>query len=146
MARTRTQLIRNMRIALIVVVAAIIIIYAVWRSLAYARGPKIEIFQPVNGSTAASSTIEIVGRADRVTSLTVDGSPISFDEQGGFRDAVIVFPGVNMVALDAADQFHRTAQVELEIFGDTDLPEAATGTAPRATIATSTATTSAGRG
>ena len=112
---TRTQFIRLLKLGIIILVAIAIISYAAWRSLAYARGPAIIIFQPENGSTAASSTIDIVGRADRVNSLTIDGMPISLDQQGNFRETVIVFPGANMITIGAKDQFGRATEKQIEV-------------------------------
>ena len=112
---TRTQLIRYLKIGIIVIAALIIIGYGAWRSLDYARGPVITIFQPVNGSMAASSTIDILGRANRVNSLTINGMSVSLDEQGNFKETVVVFPGVNMITLEAMDQFGRSTEKLLEV-------------------------------
>jgi hypothetical protein len=115
MQMTRTQYIRMLKLGAIVLAALVIIGYAAWRSLNYARGPEIEIFQPENGSTAASSTIDIIGRADRVNSLMVDGRSISLDQQGSFKDTLVVFPGVNIIAFDATDQFGRSTEKQIEV-------------------------------
>ena len=112
---TRTQLIRYLKIGIIIVAALIIVGYGAWRSLDYARGPAITIFQPVNGSMAASSAIDILGRADRVNSLTINGMSVSLDEQGNFKETVVVFPGVNMITLEAMDQFGRSTEKLLEV-------------------------------
>ena len=112
---TRTQLIRNLKIGIIVLAALIIASYGAWRSLDYARGPAITIFQPVNGSAMSSSTMDIIGRADRINSLTINGQAISLDEQGNFKETVIVFPGVNMITLSASDQFGRATEKLLEV-------------------------------
>ena len=112
---TRTQYIRYIKIGIIAIAVLIIVSYGAWRSLDYARGPAITIFQPVNGSTAASSTIDILGRADRVNSLTINGSPISLDESGNFKETLIVFPGVNMITLSAKDQFGRATEKQIEL-------------------------------
>ena len=112
---TRTQYIRYIKIGIIIVAALIIVGYGAWRSLDYARGPAITIFQPVNGSTAASSTIDILGRAVRVNDLTVNGMSVSLDEQGDFKETVIVFPGVNVITLAAKDQFGRAVEKQIEV-------------------------------
>jgi hypothetical protein len=112
---TRTQLIRNLKIGIIVLAALIIASYGAWRSLDYARGPVITVFQPIDGSMIASSTAEIIGRADRVNDLTINGRPISLDEQGNFKETLIVFPGVNIITLDAKDQFGRSTEKQIEV-------------------------------
>lgn len=112
---TRTQSIRAIKAGIIVLAILIIVGYAAWRSLNYARGPAITIFQPIDGSAVASGTIDIIGRADRVNSLAIDDEPVSLDLQGNFRETLIVFPGVNMITLDAKDQFGRRTEKQIEV-------------------------------
>lgn len=114
---TRSRFIRLLRLIAIIVVAAILVGYAIWRSFAYARGPVINVFQPISGSTVSSTTMEIVGRADRVSSLTLDGNPISIDEAGNFSETIAVFAGTNMITLDATDQFGRSVEKMIEVVG-----------------------------
>jgi hypothetical protein len=117
MQLTRTSYIRILRIAVAVIVIGLIASYAIWRSLNYARGPAITIFEPVNGSTVNSSTIEIKGRADRVNELIMNGQTISIDEKGGFDQTIVIFPGTNKITFTANDQFGRSTQKELDIVG-----------------------------
>ena len=119
---SRSQFQRILKGAVIASAAVIILGYAAWRSFDYARGPRIEVFQPADGATVASSTAAIAGRADRVKSLTIDGSPASFDESGNFSDTIVVFPGVNVVYFAATDQFGRSTEAEVRIFGSVPLP------------------------
>ena len=91
--------------------------YATWRSLSYARGPSIRVFQPLPGISLNTKTIEIIGRAERINSLTLNGNPISIDEQGNFKETVAVFAGVNIITLGATDQFGRARSETIEIFG-----------------------------
>lgn len=135
---TRTSLIRLLRIGLIVIAIAVIIGYALWRSSSYARGPVITIFEPANGSAAASPTITIKGRADRVNSLTLNGQPISLDEQGDFVETIIVFPGLNKLTFTAQDQFGRSTETNLDIVGTANFPAPKANTPIGTTTATST--------
>jgi hypothetical protein len=121
-------LLRTIRVSGAVLICAVIIGYISWRSLPYAQGPRIDVFEPVDGSAVAGPTIDVVGQAERVVSLTLNGSPISVNEQGSFKETLIVFPGVNTLTLRAADQFGRGTEARLEIFGTTPLPTASTTT------------------
>ena len=117
MALTRTTTVRLLRLLLIFFIIAIIVIYAIWRSLNYARGPEIRIDTPRPGSTVASSTVEIRGQALRITSLSLNGSVIPVDQQGNFDEIIVVFPGMNRLTISANDQFGRQTAEELDIFG-----------------------------
>lgn len=130
---TRTSYIRILRFGAAVILIILIASYAIWRSLNYARGPAITISEPVNGSSAATSTLTIKGHVDRVNNLVMDGSPITIDEQGNFTQSVIVFPGLNEIEFVAKDQFGRSVKKELDIVGTVDfktqiLPANAAGT------------------
>ncbi|MEA2715421.1 MAG: Glucodextranase, domain [Candidatus Parcubacteria bacterium] len=119
---TRTTVIRYFRAMAFVVIAGIIVAYAIWRSLNYARGPVIVIFEPPNGSAIASSSVEILGRAERVSSLSLNGDMISVDESGNFKELVVVFPGLNKVTFLAHDQFGRNTRLELDLVGTAPMP------------------------
>jgi hypothetical protein len=114
---TRTTTLKLIKILGFGVVAVVIIAYAIWRSLNYARGPEIKIFEPANGSGTASSTIVIRGQSVRTNYLTLNGNPISVDQQGSFSERIVIFPGLNRIELKASDQFDRNTNIQLEIVG-----------------------------
>jgi hypothetical protein len=126
MTLTRTRFRRVIRVTGVALVCVAIIGYVSWRSLPYARGPHIDVFEPVDGSAISGPTIDVIGRAERVASLFLNGSLISINEQGGFKETLIVFPGVNTLTLRATDQFGRGTEARIEIFGTTPLPTAST--------------------
>ena len=114
---TRSKFSKLLRIGLFVLVAVIVVGYATFRSLPYVRGPVINIFQPVNGSTISSTTVEIVGRAERVNAISINGNPISIDESGNFKETLVVFKGMNFITIVAQDQFKRVEKTVLTIRG-----------------------------
>ena len=132
MQLNRTASLRLIKIGIAIVLAGLIITYAIFRSLPYTKGPHIGIFQPLEGSSIPASTVTIVGRADRVNKLQLNGSPVSMDEQGNFSETVTLFSGTNVLTLDASDQFGRATHTTIHLFGTVDFP-----------IRDSTATTSA---
>ncbi len=117
MELTRTRFSKLLRILATAAVVVLIAAYAGYRSLSYMRGPVIQIFQPVNGSTISTTTVTIMGQALRVNSLSLNDFPIQIDEEGNFKQTLIVFPGVNVMSLYATDQFKRSAREEIRIFG-----------------------------
>ncbi len=139
MQLTRTATIRSLRIATGILLAGVIVAYSIWRSLNYARGPHILLYEPNDGSSIAASTVTIRGKAERVNALFVNGQSIAMDEQGGFTDTLIVFPGMNVIAISANDQFGRTTQIELDLIGTVGFPAPQTTTPSTPSIPTSTA-------
>ena len=135
---TRTSIIRLIRLSLLGLLMLFVVGYAVSRSVNYARGPKITLFEPINGSTIATSTITIRGRVDRINNLLLNGNPFSINEAGDFNQTVIVFNGLNIFTLSAHDQFGRGTETELRIFGTVNLPTSTPSTKKLAPQASST--------
>jgi hypothetical protein len=142
MALTRTSTLRIIRYTGIVMIAALIIAYAIWRSLNYARGPQIEVIEPANGASVSASTVVIHGQALRVNSLFLNGNSVSVDQQGNFNETVIVFPGLNVLTLSANDQFGRSTEKELEIVGTNGLPNGSPNTSSNNGAGSATKSTS----
>ena len=117
MFNNRTKTLRFIRIVAVSLFAVIIIVYAIWRSLNYARGPVVNIFQPLNGSAVATSTVKIIGQALRVNSLSLNGKTVFIDEAGNFSETLIVFSGMNIITFNAHDQFGRETKKELDLVG-----------------------------
>jgi hypothetical protein len=117
MPLTRTKTLRLIKIVISILVALIIVIYAIWGSLNYTKGPKINILQPQNGATITSTTTDIIGTVERAHNLTINGNPVSIDEKGNFKLRIVVFPGINRPTLKVTDSFDRTTETTLEIVG-----------------------------
>ena len=117
MTLTRTAIVRLLRYFVVLVLIVGIVVYAISRSLNYARGPEIVIRSPQNGSSIDAVTTLIVGQAVRVNSLSLNGSPISVDQQGNFSESVVLFPGENIITLSAKDQFGRSTEKRLILVG-----------------------------
>lgn len=106
-----------MRAAIIVFVVVVIVSYAILRSLNYARGPVINIIRPFDYEAVASSTVMFSGQALRVNNLILNGKAVPIDQAGNFNESIIVFPGVNMITLQASDQFGRSVEKRLQVIG-----------------------------
>ncbi len=115
MTRSTTRYL--IKIILTVIIGLTIFGYALWRSLGYARGPEIDISYPSDGYATTSAIINISGRAQRINSISLNGSPITIDESGNFSETIIVFPGINNISLEAKDQFGRQTDTKLRIVG-----------------------------
>ena len=122
MKLNRTASIRLVQISTIIGIALIIGGYALWRSMNYARGPHITIFEPLDGASISKSIVTIHGRADRVNKIALNTQPISMDEQGAFSERITLFPGTNVITLTASDQFGRATTAIIRVFGSVEFP------------------------
>lgn len=101
----------------VVIIVVIIAGYAIWRSMNYAKGPEIMIIAPLDGASISASTTEITGKLVRAVNLSLNGRNITIDEQGNFKETLIVFKGINTITLEAYDQFKRGVRDTLVIYG-----------------------------
>jgi hypothetical protein len=120
MQLTRSLTIRLFQIFGISLLVGVIIGYAIWRSFAYASGPKVEIYEPANGALITLGTITIKGRAVRINNLTMNGNTVSVDEQGNFAETLIVFPGLNKITFVGTDQFARSVSKIVQLVGESN--------------------------
>jgi hypothetical protein len=120
MFSSRTNNLRLIKIAGVFLLFLLIAIYAGLKSLNYARGPEITILYPAQGMITSSTTIVVTGQAFRINKITLNGNPISVDENGKWEHTVIIFPGLNPITLYAEDQFGRNTSTKLDIIGTTN--------------------------
>lgn len=115
---TRTTTRRMLKLTAISAAVLLISAYAALKLLDYVRGPEIEVTSPPDGAASSSPTVAIIGRAERITAISLNGRPISMDEKGNFDEIIALFPGINFVTLDARDRFDRTIQKRLQLVGE----------------------------
>lgn len=122
MPLTRTSLIRIIRLSIVIILVGLIVAYAIWRSFNYARGPYIDIFEPIDGASLSADTITLKGKALRVISLNLNGRTIFVDQEGNWSETMAVFPGQNSFVITASDRFGRSISKRLEIVGAFEEP------------------------
>ncbi|KKW37162.1 MAG: hypothetical protein UY81_C0002G0020 [Candidatus Giovannonibacteria bacterium GW2011_GWA2_53_7] len=103
---------RSLSIAAFVIVVG----YAYYQSRAVLEGPVIIVDEPVDGMTATSSFIRIAGRSTHAKELRLDGRPIFIDMEGHFDERLLLFPGYNIIELNATDAQGRTATNTLRLY------------------------------
>jgi len=117
MPLTRTNIIRLIRILIILLFVTLITGYAAFRSLDYLRGPEIMITSPTIMMTKPDSTIIVSGQALRISEIKLNGKNISTDENGYWSESLYIFRGPNKITIEARDRFQRQISQTLEIYG-----------------------------
>lgn len=115
---SRSDWIKITKISLGILIAVIIISYAIWRSLAYTKGPQIIIISPANGSSIATSTTILRGKVERANDLYINDRMTPVDEDGNFSETLMIFPGINRIKISAKDQFGRSVNDVVEVVFD----------------------------
>lgn len=89
--------------------------YGISKSWGFLNGPEIIIESPVDFQKANNSYMEIKGKAEYVSSLYLNGNQIFTDENGNFKENLLLAKGYNIIIIEAQDKFGRTTKEKREI-------------------------------
>jgi len=103
-----------LRIALGVVVLIVILSYVWVRSSDFIEGPVIIIHTPPSGETT-ESLIQITGEAKRISNITLNDRKIFIDEEGHFKEQLLLSKGYNIITIEAEDRFKRAVRKTIEL-------------------------------
>jgi hypothetical protein len=78
-------------------------------------GPKIEVVFPKNGSLISNSLIEVSGIAKNINNISLDDRKIFTDEQGNFKEKLLLSYGYNAITIKAGDKFGRNIEKIIEV-------------------------------
>lgn len=82
-----------------------IIVYAFFRSKNLIFGVHIKDVNIVNGTTYTEQVVNITGNAKNAIKLSLNGREISINQEGDFDETIALFPGYNVVTIEAQDKF-----------------------------------------
>lgn len=102
----------------IMVIAVLVVGFAVfgfYKAGDFLKGPKIIIESPGNGETISSSYLEIKGTAKNVAIIHLNGRQIFTDQNGNFKENLLLARGYNIIKMSAQDKFGRNIEKKLEV-------------------------------
>lgn len=106
---------RIIKLSITIIIITVVIGYSIFESKDFIKGPKIEIFEPINGSSISTSTVIVKGKATRIKDLYINNRPVLIDREGNFSEYLLLLPGYNASTLSAQDRFKRTTEYKLEL-------------------------------
>lgn len=89
--------------------------YGVYKALPIILGPKIDLTEPRDGEEALGTTIPVRGTVYRTKMLLINSIPTPVTETGMFESKVAIYPGSNILILEAEDRFGRTTTITRNI-------------------------------
>ncbi len=78
-------------------------------------GPKIIVLSPKDGSLISSSVTEILGITKNIKELSLNDRKIFIDEEGNFKEEMLLSYGYNIFILKASDKFGRSTEEKIEL-------------------------------
>jgi hypothetical protein len=88
----------------------IIILYTLFQARFLILGPEVSLISPLDGLVATTSPLEIIGVARNVTFISLDDRPIFLDEQGNFKETMLLSKGFSTIIVKARDRFGRETE------------------------------------
>jgi len=117
---------------LIIIVILTIAGYAYYRTKDFTIGPTITIYSPTNGESVDMSLVEISGIAKNISYISINDRQIFTDEEGVFKEKLLLYPGYNIISVKAEDRFDRNIEKTLEIIYKSKIPDIYTTAQPTA--------------
>ncbi len=93
----------------------VIITYSFFASRELLMGPQINIISPENGSLVDEPLIVIHGNTKNIKSISLNDLPIFIDQEGRFKEQLLLAPGYTILTLRAKDRFGREVVKRLEL-------------------------------
>ena|SRR3989338_2809305 len=103
----------KLKIVVIVLLFAIIIGYAFFRTKDLLFGVKLKIYDLKDYQSFEEPVITINGNAKRATELLINGRKIFITKEGSFTEKLLLLPGYNIIDIKATDRFGKS---EEEVF------------------------------
>ena len=106
---------RYIKIITVIFLIVVFVGYTLYEIQKVVLGPRIEVLSPTNGSLVANSFTEISGIAKNINEISLNDRKIYTDEQGNFKEELLLAYGYNAVSLKASDKFGRKTEKVVEV-------------------------------
>lgn len=101
---------------LIALVLFVLIGYGLIEAWPLLVGPSLSILSPAQNAPYPGGIVSIQGTAARAASLTLNGTPILHDQNGGFSSTLTFPRGGSILTFVVTDRFGRTVTETRTIF------------------------------
>lgn len=96
-------------------VSILILGYGYYQTKNLMNGPILIVNYPISGMTLNESLVEIRGLAKNASFITLNDRKIFVDEEGKFKESLLLSYGYNVVEVEVTDKFERTKTEKLEL-------------------------------
>lgn len=98
-----------------IIIVLVIGAYVYFQSYNLIEGPVVQTITPKNGELVDKSLIEIEGVATNISFITLNDRQIFTNEEGFFKEKLLLSYGYNLITIKAKDRFGRNTKEVLEI-------------------------------
>ncbi len=101
-------------------IGAIVVGYSLFSARHIIKGPTITIESPANGSLTESNFVEIKGKTENLNYISLNDRQIFIDDDGNFKEKLILYQGENTLKLYGKDKFGRETTKYIQVVAPND--------------------------
>ena len=89
--------------------------YLFYQYFLFLASPRLSLSSPGNGALEKQSVVMVVGKTDPDASLFIDKKIKSVDEDGSFKEEVVLSPGENEIVIEAVSRKGKTSKIVRQV-------------------------------
>ena len=105
---------------LIVLLFLFIVLYARSRTSFLSQGVSLSVENLEDGQSFSSRVLNLKGTAKRAVMLTINNREVLIDENGDFEDTIILYPGLNILTIEAQDKFENYKELRYSVWNTSE--------------------------
>lgn len=105
-----------LQVGSLVLLFTVLGVYTYYKTRDAIFGVNLVVTGITNGETTTEELVTLDGVAAHTRILSVNGQPISVDQQGRFRYALLLQPGYNIVTVHTEDKFGKKKDKVFEVY------------------------------
>jgi len=103
------------KIFFIAIFSVFIVGYFIFNFRIFIAGPSIVVTSPQNGEETDKDLVEITGKAQNTNFISLNDRPIFVDNEGNFKEFLLLSAGYNIIVIKAQDKFEREVSKNIEV-------------------------------
>lgn len=100
-----------------VLIVLIIVAYTIFNTRLIIRGPEIELYDVYDGQIIEEDLIEIKGKAENISYISLNGRQIYIDENLEFKETLLLTNNINNIEIYARDRFGKETTKKIKLIG-----------------------------
>jgi len=115
----------------IVIASAVVLIviggfFYIYRQIGrFAAVPRLVVTKPSEGENVEGNSIEIAGFTDKDAKLTINEQPIVVNDNGDFKENVLLQKGINAITISSVNRFEKSTAKTFNVKSNYQIPEIA---------------------
>ena len=110
-----------LKLSFSIFIGVIVIGYSLFSARHIIKGPSIVIETPKNGELATNNFVEIKGTSENLNYITLNDRQIYIDDEGNFKEKLILYEGENTLKLYGKDKFGRETTKYIQVVAPADV-------------------------